>query len=92
MSLILNLLFPVKCLNCGTKNKYLCTKCLSLQRYHQPKYINQDSKEGSLSLFHYEFITKKAINELKYHFVTDIVDELATLAANHIKLSFPHLL
>lgn len=92
MSLILDLLFPVKCLNCGIKGQYLCSKCISLQRYHHPKYINQGSKEGSLSLFRYEFIIKKAIFELKYHFVTDIIDELAAISTNHIKSSFPHLL
>ena len=92
MSFILDFLFPVKCLICGSSGQYLCPKCLSIQRYHQPKYVNQGSKEGSLSLFRYEFIIKKAIFELKYHFVTDIIDELATLSANHIKTSFPHLL
>ena len=92
MSLFLDLIFPRKCLICGSYGQYLCSRCLSLQRYHHLKYINQGSKEGSLSLFRYEFIIKKAIFELKYHFVTDIIDELATLSANHIKFSFPHLL
>lgn len=92
MSLIIDLLFPIKCLSCGSSGQYLCSKCLSTQRYHQPKYINQNSKEGSLSLFRYEYLIKKAIFELKYHFVTDLVDELATIFANHIKLTFPHLL
>lgn len=92
MSLILDLIFPKKCLNCGSNGQYLCSKCLSTQRYNQPKYINQNSKEGSLSLFHYENIIKKAIFELKYHFVTDIIEELADISATHIKSTFPHLL
>ncbi len=92
MSLILDLIFPKKCLNCGSSGQYLCPKCLSIQRHNQPKYINQGSKEGSLGLFRYEFIIRKAIFELKYHFVSDIVEELATISANHIKSSFPHLL
>ncbi len=92
MSLILDLIFPKKCLNCHSFGQYLCPKCLSLERHHQPKYINQGSKEGSLSLFRYENLIKKAIFELKYHFVTDIIDELTTLSSNHIKSSFPHLL
>ena len=92
MSFLLDLIFPKKCLICGSNGQYFCPKCLSIQRHHQPKYINQLSKEGSLSLFRYEFLIKKAIFELKYHFVTDIIDELATLSANHIKLFFPHLL
>jgi len=92
MSLILDLLFPVKCLNCGTKGQYLCQKCLSLQKTNQPKYIDKLSKEGSLSLFRYEFLIKKAISELKYHFVTDLAEELAIISANLIKINFPHLL
>lgn len=92
MSLLLNLLFPIKCLNCGQKGQYLCPKCFSLQRTNNPKYIDKSPKEGSLSLFRYEYLIKKVIFELKYHFVTDIVDELTNLSSNHIKSTFPHLL
>jgi predicted amidophosphoribosyltransferase len=92
MSFILDLIFPKKCLICGSNGQYLCPKCLSFQHHNQPKYINQGSKERSLSLFRYEFLIKKAIFELKYHFVTNIIDELALVSANHIKSSFPHLL
>ncbi len=92
MSVILDLLFPVKCLNCGSNSQYLCPKCLSFQKTNLPKYVNKGSKEGSLSLFRYEYLIKRAIFELKYRFVTDIVDELAIIFADHIKLSFPHLL
>lgn len=92
MSIILDLLFPVKCLSCGSNGQYLCSKCLSLQKTNQPKYINKLSKEGSLSIFRYEFLIKKAISELKYHFVTGLVDELVDISANHIKTNFPNLL
>lgn len=92
MSFLLDLIFPKKCLICGSNGQYLCSKCVSLLHTHQPKYINTKSKEGSLSLFRYEFMIKKAIFELKYHFVTDIIDELVALSTNHIKSTFPHLL
>ena len=92
MSLILDLIFPKKCLNCGAKGQYLCPKCLSLQKTNQPKYIDKLSKEGSLSLFRYEFLINIAISELKYHFVTDLAEELAIISANLIKINFPHLL
>jgi competence protein ComFC len=92
MSLILDLIFPKTCLVCGKNGQYFCSKCLSLQKTNSIKFINTFPKEGSLSIFRYETIIKKAILELKYKFVTDLVDELVTLATYQINLNFPHLL
>ncbi|MFA5749975.1 MAG: hypothetical protein WC895_02005 [Candidatus Shapirobacteria bacterium] len=92
MSLILDLIFPKKCLNCQKIGKYICPICLSSQKNNSIKHFDKPPKEGSISLFKYESIVKKAILQLKYQFVTDIVDELVSLMVSQITLKFPHLL
>jgi ComF family protein len=92
MSLILDLIFPKKCLSCGSSGLYFCSKCFFSQKTNSLKYLNGLPKEGSLSIFRYESIIKKAILEIKYKFVTDLADELVGLATHQIKTEFPHLL
>jgi ComF family protein len=92
MSLILDLIFPRRCLNCQKIGNYLCPDCFNHQKNNSLKYINSNQKEGSLSLFRYEFIVKTAILQLKYQFVTDLTDELASLMTHQITSTFPHLL
>jgi len=92
MSLILDLIFPKSCLICGQSSHYFCPKCLSSQKTNQIKHLSHPKKEGSLSLFKYETIIKKAILELKYQFVTDLVSELVDISVHHIKIHFPHIL
>jgi ComF family protein len=92
MSLILDLIFPKICLNCGQHGHYFCPKCFSLQKTNYLKYLNKSPREGSLSIFRYQTIIKKAILEIKYQFVTDIIDELVSLSVHQIKANYPHLL
>lgn len=92
MSLILDLIFPKNCLSCGKNGYYFCSKCLSLQKTNSLKHLNHPKKEGSLSLFRYEAIIKKAILELKYQFVTNLATELVDITVNQIKTNFPHIL
>jgi len=92
MSLILDLIFPKKCLSCHSPGFYLCPKCISHQKTNYLKYLDKLPREGSLSIFRYQTIIKKAILEIKYQFVTDISDELANLAVKKIKSQYPHLL
>ena len=92
MSLILDLIFPKNCLSCGKNGHYFCSKCLASQKTNPVKHLTHSQKEGSLSLFRYETIIKKAILELKYKFVTDLATELIDLSVHQIKINFPHIL
>lgn len=91
MSLILDLFFPCHCYYCHQPGHYFCSNCQSqlvVNSTHPP----DNRFEGRLSLFKYHSALKLAIIDLKYHFVTDVISDLAHLASKKIFQNFPHLL
>lgn len=93
MSLILDFLFPKKCLGCGQKGSYFCSSCLNKQTTHSPVFSTKNSQiEGHLSLFKYNGLIKKIITEIKYDFVTDIIESFTDNCAILIKNNFSNLL
>ena len=93
MSLILDFLFPIKCLGCGKNGSYFCSSCLNKQITHSPVFSTKNPQvEGHLSLFKYNGLIKKIITEIKYSFVTDIIDSFTDNCANLIKNNFSNLL
>jgi len=96
MSLILDLIFPKNCLNCGQKSKqYFCKSCLEKQQinslYHHPE-IKNPHYQASLSIFKYNFLIRQLITQLKYDFVTDLINPLTAISTSAIKENFPTLL
>jgi ComF family protein len=93
MSLILDLLFPKFCLQCKKTGSYFCSDCLNNQIINSPHIPqNNQNYEGSLSLFKYNSLIKKIITEIKYGFVTDIVDPFVDTSVSLLKTNFPHIL
>jgi len=93
LSLILDLLFPRKCLGCGQKGSYFCPSCLNKQTTHSPIFSTKNPQiEGHLSLYKYNGLIKKIITEIKYGFVTDIIDSFTENCAILIKTNFSNLL
>jgi len=93
MSLILDLLFPRLCLGCGQKGGYFCTSCLNKQFTNSPVCTTKNPLiEGHFSLYKYNDLIKKIITEIKYGFVTDIIDSFTDTSASIIKTNFSHLL
>jgi len=93
MSLILDSLFPRLCLGCGQKGSYFCPSCLNKQITNSPIISTKNPFiEGHLSLYKYNDLIKKLITEIKYGFVTDIIDSFTDTSANLIKSNFFHLL
>ena len=93
MSLILDFLFPRQCLNCGKSGYYFCPSCLEKQITNSPIISTKNPiLEGHLSLFKYNDLIKKIITEIKYDFVTDIIDSFTDTSSNLIKNNFSHLL
>ncbi len=77
---LLDLIFPKKCLECGKSGSYLCVNCL--------QKVSQIGASGKhFAAFKYEGVVRKAIIALKYKFVFDIAEELASLFAERIKNS-----
>jgi len=93
MSLVLDLIFPKNCLWCGRGQSYFCPSCLNRQVRHSIRPLPKIPHcEGFLPLFKYNSLIKKGIAELKYKFITDLVEELSNIAVKEIKTNFPQLL
>lgn len=93
MSLILDLIFPKYCLKCNSPGEYFCPQCLKQQFTNSPQYsILNQPYQGHLSLFKYHDLTKQLITEIKYEFVTDIINSFIKYSASIIRKDFPHLL
>ena len=87
-----NLIFPQTCYGCGKSGSYFCPQCLSQLKPNRIKYFSSPPKEGSLSLFRYHSCLRRAIQSLKYEFVSDLVESLADIFSRQIISDFPHLL
>ncbi|PIU33099.1 hypothetical protein COY29_03045 [Candidatus Woesebacteria bacterium CG_4_10_14_0_2_um_filter_39_14] len=70
---LLDLFLPKRCLGCGQEGYYFCPQC---QKEIKP--LNFQTFPV-ISFFPYRGLVKKAIINLKYRFVTDLVEELTDL-------------
>ena len=85
---LLNLLFPVSCLECKKPGKYICDTCLS-----KVEVINRfDPLLNTISIFNYEGVIRKAIVKIKYNFAYDIAQELANAVVKNMKLNFKNVI
>lgn len=92
MSLFLNLLFPPRCSGCGRIGDYLCPSCQNTLIPLSVKPSSDPHLQGTLSLFKYHGCLKDILKELKFNFITDVVDTISSLAVLSLKQNYPHLL
>lgn len=90
MSILLDFLFPRFCYSCGRPGAYLCPSCC-LHLSPRPLSPSPPPFEGFLSLFPYTPPLTYAIKSLKFHFVTDSVSSLASLALSTLTSNYPNL-
>lgn len=88
MSLIIDWLFPKKCFGCKKGKKYLCSKCEGesggLKRIK--------GFEGVISIFRYHGAVRKLIEAIKYEFISDAIDEIASLMVKKLKTEYPNII
>lgn len=94
--MLLDFLFPRRCLGCGKWGEYFCSQCLNLillgpQRIcplcnkpaigglTHPSCSRPWGLNGLTSIFSYRGLMRKAIKKLKYHFVSDLAQDLVEL-------------
>lgn len=70
---LLDFLYPRKCLGCNKNGKYFCDECLKTVK------LNDQAALDGTSLFQYQGIIKAAIQTLKYQFLRNIEGELGGL-------------
>ena len=74
----LDLIYPKKCLGCGSLGKYFCDTCLKKITLAPDKSYLFDQildLDGVVSLFEYRGLTRLGIHRLKYRFLTDSQSE-----------------
>ncbi len=85
--MLLDFLFPKKCLGCGKKGAYFCASCIKKIHPLEPRiYPKKGPLDGLFCLFPYHGIIRKAILKLKYNFVSDLAEEFIDLTLRLIKL------
>ena len=100
MSLI-DLIFPINCLNCKTSGVYICKDCVSkvglpqlncpecskpsIDGFTHTKCKKPQGIDGLLSLWKYQGVIRKAILALKYKYATEIVKELQSCMVKELE-------
>lgn len=89
MSLIIDWLYPKNCLSCGQGENYLCSECQ--RKLIKGEMRKKEGFEGIISIYKYEGIIKKVIEELKYKFVADAGIEMGKLIVKNLKIDYPNI-
>ena len=91
MGIIVDMLFPKTCVDCGKIGKYLCQKCgLKIE------VLGADYKskkiEGRIGLFKYNGAIKELIKLIKFDLVSDAKTEIGEMIVNQLKENYPNIL
>lgn len=102
--MILDFIFPKKCVFCRRSGDYLCKRCLSDVKTVEPfcPVCGKNAVDGAthfgcrrkfgldgvVSIWGYSGVIRKAILRLKYKFTSDLADELSLIAFPYIEKNF----
>ncbi len=79
---LIDIIFPINCLQCNTTGKYLCNKCIKKQKISlriQDKEA-MTNLDGVIAFFNYDnTIISTLIKRLKYNFETDVMQTIDDL-------------
>jgi len=77
---LLNILFPIKCIECGAKNEILCNDCIS-----NISITDRKTEDNIYAVFDYrDPVIKKVIWELKYHYKRYLGEKLGQLLYEYL--------
>lgn len=76
---IFEYIFPPKCINCGTRAQFLCTRCFQVLEYLQHEQTKKLDNCSISTLCAYAGIIKKLIALYKYQGVKAVGETLASL-------------
>ncbi|MFH0803848.1 MAG: phosphoribosyltransferase family protein [Candidatus Tagabacteria bacterium] len=91
----LGILFPQKCLGCGTKNVILCDKCLNSLPFPEDRPWNLQGRSSGLifsATSYQDEIVKKAIRLLKYHGIKILAEPFSDLIFKRIVMTLPEFM
>ena len=87
----MDILYPRRCLVCGQTSSYLCSHCRTLLKQHAFIPQNNSLLDGRVALFFYTWPIPALIQELKYKFVSDQVDDITNIMSTTLKVNYPNL-
>lgn len=86
---LLDLLFPIACLNCGKEDVWLCKECFSRiktsENINLANLVSDNLKEVFVVVSYDNQILQKAIHLLKYNFIKDLAPVLARLIQKYVQ-------
>ncbi len=86
MNLLLDLLFPKRCVCCRKFGTFLCTDCIGKLEKLPIYNINQSYLDGIVSAYSYNLQMKKIIHRFKYRpYITSLVPILSNLLEKVLK-------
>lgn len=91
MGIIVDIVFPKTCVNCGKTGKYLCNLCTNKTEIIGADYKNKKI-EGRIGLFKYNGAIKDIIKLIKFDLVSDAKIEIAELIVKQLKTNYPNIL
>ncbi len=87
MSWLIDWLYPKKCLGCGRGDDYLCNFC---ERKIKIAGLRQKSGfEGLISIYKYDGVMKKIIEEIKYQHLSAAIESLGQKMGQSLKINYP---
>jgi len=90
MGIIIDWVFPKKCLGCNQSGYYLCPKCRDNINSLGISYKNK-RLEGRIGLFKYDGVVRELIRTIKFDFVSEAVEEFGNWAAEILKKDCPNV-
>lgn len=101
---LIDILFPKHCLGCGKYGQYICCRCLgnvdktkpvciecerpAIDAVTHPRCIKRNSLNGSVAVWKYEGVIRKALISLKYHFAFTVANDLAENTIEYLRQNF----
>jgi ComF family protein len=90
MGIIIDWVFPKKCLGCGKIGFYLCLKCRGNIKSRGVDYKDK-RLEGKIGLFKYDGAVRELIRTIKFEFVSGAISEAGNWMAMVLKKDYPNV-
>jgi len=88
--MIIDWVFPKRCLGCSQNGFYLCPKCKNKIKSLGVSYKNK-RLEGQIGLFKYDGVIKELIKTIKFEFVSEAIEEVGNWAVGVLEKDYPNI-
>ena len=90
MSWLIDWLYPKSCLGCGRGKDYLCNFCE--RKIKKAGLRQKPGFEGLISIYKYDGLIKKIIEEIKYEHLSGAIEDLGHRMSKNLIIDYPQIL